>query len=105
MKQKTLAKSVSLSGIGLHTGKKVTLTFLPANPNTGFVFKRVDLPGEPEIPALTKYVTRTQRSTVLEKDGVEVQTSEHVLAALTGLDYDNAIIEINASEPPIMDGS
>lgn len=105
MKQKTLAKSVSLSGIGLHTGKKVTLTFLPANPNTGFVFKRVDLPGEPEIPALTKYVTRTQRSTVLEKDGVEVHTSEHVLAALTGLDYDNAIIEINASEPPIMDGS
>jgi UDP-3-O-[3-hydroxymyristoyl] N-acetylglucosamine deacetylase / 3-hydroxyacyl-[acyl-carrier-protein] dehydratase len=103
--QKTLAKSISLSGIGLHTGKKVTLTFLPANPNTGFVFKRVDLPGEPEIPALTKYVSRTQRSTVLEKDGVEVHTSEHVLAALTGLDYDNVIIELNASEPPIMDGS
>ncbi len=105
MKQKTLAKSVSLSGIGLHTGKKVTLTFLPANPNTGFVFKRVDILGEPEIPALSQYVTRTLRSTVLEKDGVEVHTSEHVLAALTALGYDNAIIEINASEPPIMDGS
>lgn len=105
MNQKTLAKAVSLSGIGLHTGKKVTLTFLPAEPNTGFVFKRVDLPGAPEIPALSKYVTRTQRSTVLEKDGVEVHTSEHVLAALTGLDYDNAIIELDASEPPIMDGS
>ena len=105
MNQKTLAKAVSLSGVGLHTGKKVTLTFLPAEPNTGFVFKRVDLSGAPEIPALSKYVTRTQRSTVLEKDGVEVHTSEHVLAALTGLDYDNAIIEIDASEPPIMDGS
>ena len=105
MNQKTLAKAVSLSGIGLHTGKKVTLTFLPAEPNTGFVFKRVDLPGAPEIPALSKYVTRTQRSTVLEKYGVEVHTSEHVLAALTGLDYDNAIIELDASEPPIMDGS
>lgn len=105
MNQKTLAKAVSLSGIGLHTGKKVTLTFLPAEPNTGFVFKRVDLSGAPEIPALSKYVTRTQRSTVLEKDGVEVHTSEHVLAALTGLDFDNVIIELDASEPPIMDGS
>jgi len=103
--QKTLAKPVSLSGIGLHTGKKVTMTFCPAETNTGFVFRRTDLPGAPEVPALSKFVTRTQRSTVLDKDGVEIHTSEHVLAALTGLDYDNAIIELDASEPPIMDGS
>lgn len=105
MNQKTLAQPVSLSGIGLHTGKKVTITFCPAEPNTGFVFRRVDLAGAPEVPALSKYVTRTQRSTVLGKDGVEIHTSEHVLAALTGLDYDNAIIELDATEPPIMDGS
>ncbi len=105
MNQKTLAKPVSLSGIGLHTGKKVTMTFCPAEPSTGFVFRRMDLPGSPEVPALSKYVTRTQRSTVLDKEGVEIHTSEHVLAALTGLDYDNAIIELDASEPPIMDGS
>jgi UDP-3-O-[3-hydroxymyristoyl] N-acetylglucosamine deacetylase/3-hydroxyacyl-[acyl-carrier-protein] dehydratase len=105
VKQTTLERAISISGIGLHTGQEVTLTFQPAEPDTGFVFKRVDLEGSPEVPASAKWVNKTQRSTVLDCNGVEVQTSEHVLAALTGLDYDNAIIEINASEPPILDGS
>lgn len=105
MKQTTVAQSVSISGKGLHTGKEVTLTFKPAKSDTGFVFKRIDLDGEPEVPALAKWVNKTKRSTVLECNGVEIQTSEHVLAALTGLDYDNVLIELNASEPPIMDGS
>ena len=105
MKQTTVAQSVSISGKGLHTGKEVTLTFKPAKSDTGFVFKRVDLDGEPEVPALAKWVNKTKRSTVLECNGVEIQTSEHVLAALTGLDYDNVLIELNATEPPIMDGS
>ncbi|MDA1148435.1 MAG: bifunctional UDP-3-O-[3-hydroxymyristoyl] N-acetylglucosamine deacetylase/3-hydroxyacyl-ACP dehydratase [Bacteroidetes bacterium] len=105
MKQTTVAQSVSISGKGLHTGREVTLTFKPAKSDTGFVFKRVDLDGEPEVPALAKWVNKTKRSTVLECNGVEIQTSEHVLAALTGLDYDNVLIELNATEPPIMDGS
>lgn len=104
-KQKTIKDSVSLTGVGLHTGKNVTLTFKPAVENTGFMFKRVDLEGEPEIEADANYVTNTQRGTCLEKNGVVIQTSEHVLAALVGLDVDNVIIELDASEPPIMDGS
>ncbi|OBQ52468.1 bifunctional UDP-3-O-[3-hydroxymyristoyl] N-acetylglucosamine deacetylase/3-hydroxyacyl-ACP dehydratase [Tamlana sp. s12] len=104
-KQKTIKDSVSLNGVGLHTGKNVTLTFKPAVENTGFVFKRIDLEGEPVIEADANYVTNTQRGTCLEKNGVVIQTSEHVLAALVGLDVDNVIIELDASEPPIMDGS
>ncbi|MFD2725990.1 bifunctional UDP-3-O-[3-hydroxymyristoyl] N-acetylglucosamine deacetylase/3-hydroxyacyl-ACP dehydratase [Hyunsoonleella rubra] len=104
-KQKTIKKEVSLTGVGLHTGKKVTLTFKPAEPNSGLAFKRVDLEGAPLIEADANYVTNTQRGTCLEKNGVKIQTSEHVLAALVGLDIDNAVIELNASEPPIMDGS
>ena len=104
-KQKTIKKEVSLSGVGLHTGKNVTLTFKPAPANSGFAFKRVDLEGSPIIEADANYVTNTQRGTCLEKNGVIIQTSEHVLAALVGLDIDNVIIELNASEPPIMDGS
>jgi UDP-3-O-[3-hydroxymyristoyl] N-acetylglucosamine deacetylase/3-hydroxyacyl-[acyl-carrier-protein] dehydratase len=105
IKQKTIEKEVSLTGVGLHTGKSVTLTFKPAIANSGLVFKRVDLEGLPIIEADATYVTNTQRGTCLEKNGVTIQTSEHVLAALVGLDVDNAIIELNASEPPIMDGS
>ncbi|MBC3758959.1 bifunctional UDP-3-O-[3-hydroxymyristoyl] N-acetylglucosamine deacetylase/3-hydroxyacyl-ACP dehydratase [Hyunsoonleella sp. SJ7] len=104
-KQKTIKKEVSLTGVGLHTGKKVTLTFKPAEPNFGLAFKRVDLEGSPVIEADANYVTNTQRGTCLEKNGVKIQTSEHVLAALVGLDIDNVVIELNASEPPIMDGS
>ncbi|WP_157206544.1 bifunctional UDP-3-O-[3-hydroxymyristoyl] N-acetylglucosamine deacetylase/3-hydroxyacyl-ACP dehydratase [Mariniflexile maritimum] len=105
IKQKTIEKASSLMGVGLHTGKNVTLTFKPAAANTGLVFKRVDLEGMPNIEADANYVTNTQRGTCLEKNGVIIQTSEHVLAALVGLDIDNVIIELNASEPPIMDGS
>ncbi len=105
VKQKTIAKDISLKGVGLHTGKDVTLTFKPAPDNNGFSFKRVDLEGSPIIEADANYVTNTQRGTCLEKNGVTIQTSEHVLAALVGMDIDNAIIELDASEPPIMDGS
>ncbi|GGH41813.1 hydroxymyristoyl-ACP dehydratase [Mangrovimonas yunxiaonensis] len=105
IKQKTIKAPVSLTGVGLHTGKNVTLTFTPAPINTGFAFKRIDLEGTPLIEADANYVTNTQRGTCLEKNGVTIQTSEHVLAALVGLDYDNVIIELDASEPPIMDGS
>jgi len=105
VKQKTIAKEVSLKGVGLHTGKEVTLTFKPAAENQGYAFKRVDLEGSPIISADANYVTNTQRGTCLERNGVTIQTSEHVLAALVGMDIDNAIIELNASEPPIMDGS
>lgn len=104
-KQKTIKNEVSLTGVGLHTGKDVTLTFKPATANSGLAFKRIDLEGAPVIEADANYVTNTQRGTCIEKNGVVIQTSEHVLAALVGLDIDNAIIELNASEPPIMDGS
>ena len=104
-KQNTIKKEISLKGIGLHTGRKVNLTFKPADVNTGFKFIRVDLEGKPEIEALACYVTDTQRGTTLEKNGVFINTSEHVLAAVVGLDIDNIIIELDAPEPPIMDGS
>lgn len=105
IKQKTIQKEISLTGVGLHTGKEVTLTFKPASENTGFAFKRIDLEGAPVIEADANYVTSTQRGTCLEKNGVTIQTCEHVLAALIGLDIDNAILELDNSEPPIMDGS
>ena len=104
-KQKTIQNEVSLSGVGLHTGNEVKMTFKPAPENHGFAFRRVDLTGSPTIEAKAEYVVNTQRGTNLEKNGVLIQTSEHVLAAAVGLDIDNLMIEINASEPPIMDGS
>ena len=104
-KQKTIKQQVSLSGVGLHTGNTVTMTFKPAPANHGFAFSRVDLEGIPTIEARAEYVVNTQRGTNLEKNGVQIQTSEHVLAAAVGLNIDNLLIEINASEPPIMDGS
>ena len=104
-KQTTISKSTSLKGVGLHTGKNVTLKFLPAVENFGYAFKRVDLEGEPIIKADASLVTSTQRGTCLEKNGVSIQTCEHVLAALVGLEIDNVIIELDSSEPPIMDGS
>ena len=104
-KQTTIQKEISLTGVGLHTGKDVTLTFKPAEINNGFAFQRTDLEGAPIIKADVNYVTNTQRGTCLEKNGVTIQTSEHVLAALVGCGVDNVIIQLNASEPPIMDGS
>lgn len=104
-KQQTIKNEVSLKGVGLHTGKEVTLTFKPAPVDTGYVFKRVDLEDQPTIEADVNYVVNTQRGTNLEKNGVSIQTSEHVLAACVGLEVDNIIIELDSSEPPIMDGS
>jgi UDP-3-O-[3-hydroxymyristoyl] N-acetylglucosamine deacetylase/3-hydroxyacyl-[acyl-carrier-protein] dehydratase len=105
VKQKTIQNEISLKGVGLHTGKEVTMTFKPAPVNNGFTFIRVDLEGSPVIEADANYVVNTQRGTNLEKLGVKIQTSEHVLAAFVGCDVDNVIIELNESEPPIMDGS
>lgn len=104
-KQNTIKNEVTLSGVGLHTGNEVVMTFKPAPANHGFAFKRVDLEGQPIIEAKAEYVTDTQRGTNMEKNGVQINTSEHVLAAAVGLHIDNLLIEINASEPPIMDGS
>lgn len=104
-KQRTLAKEISLTGVGLHTGKEVTLTLKPAPINYGYAFIRTDLEGSPVIEADANYVVNTQRGTNLEKRGVKIHTSEHVLAALVGMDVDNCILELNAPEPPIMDGS
>jgi UDP-3-O-[3-hydroxymyristoyl] N-acetylglucosamine deacetylase/3-hydroxyacyl-[acyl-carrier-protein] dehydratase len=103
--QKTIKEEISLTGVGLHTGKEVKMTFKPAPINNGFTFVRVDLEGSPIIEADASYVVNTQRGTNLEKLGVKIQTSEHVLAAFVGCDVDNVIIELNESEPPIMDGS
>ncbi|HLO73395.1 MAG TPA: bifunctional UDP-3-O-[3-hydroxymyristoyl] N-acetylglucosamine deacetylase/3-hydroxyacyl-ACP dehydratase [Flavobacterium sp.] len=105
VKQTTIASEISLTGVGLHTGQEVTMTFKPAPINNGFTFVRVDLEGQPIIEADANYVVNTQRGTNLEKLGVMIQTPEHVLAALVGCDLDNVIIELNASELPIMDGS
>ena len=104
-KQTTISKETSLKGVGLHTGKDVEIKFLPAIANSGYVFIRKDLEGAPMIKADANLVTSTQRGTCLEKNGVSIQTCEHVLAALVGLEIDNVTIELNNAEPPIMDGS
>jgi UDP-3-O-[3-hydroxymyristoyl] N-acetylglucosamine deacetylase/3-hydroxyacyl-[acyl-carrier-protein] dehydratase len=103
--QTTIKDSIKLNGVGIHTGQDVSINFKPAKEDTGYVFSRVDLPGKPLIEALSDYVCETKRGTTLEKDGIKLKTTEHVLAALVGLEIDNVIIEIDAEEPPIMDGS
>lgn len=105
VKQKTIANEITLKGVGLHTGQEVVMTFKPAPINNGYTFVRLDLEGQPIIEADANYVVNTQRGTNLEKRGVMIQTPEHVLAAVVGCDIDNIIIELNASELPIMDGS
>jgi len=103
--QTTISKKISLSGVGLHTGKEVSITFCPADSNHGYVFKRTDIEGNPLIEADANYVTSTERGTCLNKNNIIIQTCEHVLASLVGLEIDNVMIELNAAEPPIMDGS
>ncbi|MBN1987243.1 MAG: bifunctional UDP-3-O-[3-hydroxymyristoyl] N-acetylglucosamine deacetylase/3-hydroxyacyl-ACP dehydratase [Prolixibacteraceae bacterium] len=105
VKQKTLAKSFEIKGVGLHTGVNVTMKFLPAPENHGFKFKRVDLETQPVIDADVDLVIDTSRGTLLEKDGARIGTIEHTLAALTGMDLDNVLIEVDNEEAPIMDGS
>lgn len=104
-KQQTIIKSVSLKGVGIHSGNEVNLTFKPAEDNFGYAFCRIDMPDKPIIEADINYVVNTKRGTTLEKNGINIQTSEHVLAALVGLEIDNVLIELDAAEPPIMDGS
>lgn len=100
--QRTIRKSFQYEGIGLHTGKKVTVEFKPAPPNTGIVFKRIDLPDPVEIPAQMEYVDHSQikRNTTISKDGVTIHTVEHVLAVARGLEIDNMIVELDSDEPP-----
>jgi len=105
LNQQTLNKSASFSGIGLHSGNRVNMTFLPAPANSGIRFRRVDLEGKPEIEARVENVSETNRSTTLSKGNVKVHTVEHVLAAFAGGGIDNAIVELDANEPPIADGS
>lgn len=105
MKQCTIKKPVSIQGVGLHTGTQVTLNFLPAPGEHGIKFQRVDLPEQPIINADVNKVVSTERSTTLGSDGVTISTVEHVLSALSGLQIDNVLIEINGPEMPIMDGS
>jgi UDP-3-O-[3-hydroxymyristoyl] N-acetylglucosamine deacetylase / 3-hydroxyacyl-[acyl-carrier-protein] dehydratase len=105
MKQTTLKQAVTVSGVGLHTGAKVNLTFMPAPVNHWYKFQRTDLENQPIIEADCELVTDTSRGTTLEKDGVKVSTIEHALAALVGLEIDNVLLQIDGPEMPIMDGS
>lgn len=105
LNQQTLNRAASFSGIGLHSGNRVNMTILPAPANAGLRFRRVDLDGKPEIEARVENVAETNRSTTLAKGNVKVHTVEHVLAALAGCGIDNAVIELDANEPPIADGS
>ncbi|HEY3930837.1 MAG TPA: bifunctional UDP-3-O-[3-hydroxymyristoyl] N-acetylglucosamine deacetylase/3-hydroxyacyl-ACP dehydratase [Verrucomicrobiae bacterium] len=105
LNQQTLNRAASFSGIGLHSGNRVNMTILPAPANSGVRFRRVDLEGKPEIEARVENVSETNRSTTLAKGNVKIHTVEHVLAALAGFGIDNAVIELDANEPPIADGS
>lgn len=105
IKQRTLAKSISTSGIAIHSGKTVNITLNPAEINTGITFKRIDLTPAVKIPATSNYVGDTRLNTTLTKDDAQVSTVEHILSAFAGLGIDNAIIDIDNIEPPVMDGS
>ncbi len=105
MNQHTIKKEVSISGVGLHSGKKATLNIKPAEANTGLVFKRIDLDGAPTIPAKVKFVVATNRSTTLGRGNATIMTVEHLLSALTGMQIDNAVLEVSGPEVPILDGS
>ena len=104
-KQQTLAGPISFSGKGLHTGVTVNMTVHPAADNHGIVFRRVDLEDTPTVPALCEYVTDTSRGTTIEKGAAKVSTIEHIISALWTMGVDNALIDIDGPETPIMDGS
>ncbi|NLR62034.1 bifunctional UDP-3-O-[3-hydroxymyristoyl] N-acetylglucosamine deacetylase/3-hydroxyacyl-ACP dehydratase [Chitinophaga polysaccharea] len=103
--QHTLKGEITLSGIGLHTGAYVNMTLKPATPGHGIKFQRIDLPGQPIVKADVDYVVETTRSTTLEHNGARVSTVEHIMAALAGTGVDNALVELDGGEIPIMDGS
>ena len=103
--QRTLKNVIRATGVGIHTGNKVYMTLRPAAPNTGIVFRRVDLDPVVEIPSRAEFVGDTSMNTTLELDGVRVSTVEHLLSAMAGLGIDNAYVDLSAAEVPIMDGS
>jgi UDP-3-O-[3-hydroxymyristoyl] N-acetylglucosamine deacetylase len=105
IKQRTLKNVIRATGVGLHTGEKIYLTLRPAAPDTGIVFRRIDLDPPVDIPANPEFVGETTLSTTLVKDHVRISTVEHLLSAMAGLGIDNAYIDLNAAEVPIMDGS
>lgn len=105
LKQHTIKKSVTLSGVGLHTGVDSNMTFLPAKPDHGIKFQRTDLPGQPIVDADVDNVVDLSRGTTIEQSGARINTVEHTLAALVGLEIDNVLIQLDGPEPPIMDGS
>lgn len=104
-RQHTIAKEVSYSGIGLHSGKEVLMTFKPAAADVGIIFVRTDLPGRPEIKALAENVSSTVKATTLSANGAEVFTVEHLMSALAMMAIDNIYIEMSSPEPPVTDGS
>src|SRR5690554_3144549 len=105
IRQRTLKNTIRATGVGLHSGEKVYLTLKPAPVDSGIVFRRTDLDPVAEVPARAEYVGETTMSTTLIKDGVKVDTVEHLLSAMAGLGIDNAVVELSAPEVPIMDGS
>jgi UDP-3-O-[3-hydroxymyristoyl] N-acetylglucosamine deacetylase len=105
IKQRTLKTSVRSTGVGLHTGHKVTMVLRPAPIDTGIVFCRSDLPGNPAVPAHALNVSNTLMATVIEKNGARVSTVEHLMSAFYGMGIDNAFVDVSGEEVPIMDGS
>lgn len=103
--QHTIKNEITIAGAGIHTGQSVTMHIKPSLPNTGIVFQRTDLPGKPTVKADVDYVVETNRSTTLEHNGARVSTVEHLMAALFGMQVDNALVEIDGEEVPILDGS
>lgn len=103
--QHTLAQSITISGVGIHTGAPVTMILEPAEPNTGIVFQRIDLPNKPSVKADVDFVSETNRSTTLSNNGASVSTIEHLLAAFAGCEVDNVLVKIDGPEVPILDGS
>lgn len=105
VRQRTLKNPIRATGVGLHSGRKVYMSLLPAGPDTGIIFRRVDLETPVELPAQADLVGETAMASTLVKDGVKVATVEHLMSALAGMGIDNAVIELSAAEVPIMDGS
>ncbi|HEY9174216.1 MAG TPA: UDP-3-O-acyl-N-acetylglucosamine deacetylase, partial [Verrucomicrobiae bacterium] len=103
--QQTIKRAVTFSGVGLHSGNRVNMTFQPAPVGSGIRFRRVDLDGQPEIEARFDHVVETDRSTTLGKGNIKIHTVEHVLATFAGCGVDNAVVELDSNEPPIGDGS
>ena len=101
--QTTIKESFTVSGTGLHTGGSVNMTFLPAEEDHGYKFQRVDMERQPIVDALVDHVVDVSRGTTLEQNGARINTVEHVLAALAGLEIDNVLIQLDSPETPIMD--